>query len=247
MCDLLAQKDILPVAKTIYVTACLSPQSISGLSHAVAMSTNNVRHHLQALALKDWVELRSKGRQVLVLPSAPHKIQHNHAEQLRVRLCMAFYRGEAQMKTLLDTLVVSRNFVDNARPDFLKSPVTQFNLEVDRLYPGVVGFEYDGPQHRHPTLKYGSKSAYGKTRLNDLLKSGLALEANIQLVHVIKAHLTVEGIKGLVPTSMKTWPLVDGPYLRAIRETCADYMKMDTGDEDQMRLARRVSAGIQSG
>ncbi len=237
--DLLRATDVTSGAKGLYMTACLEPFSIRELARVARLSRTTVKTHLKTLSDLGWIVLRRKGKRILVLPTAPDPIQRKHAGLLKVRLSMVFFRGEAQMKLILDILVVSRNFVENARPDFLKSPMTEFRLEVDRLYVDVVGFEYDGSQHQRPAAKFGGQPKYDKTRVNDLIKAGLATEANIQLIRVVKSDLTIEGIQSLVPASMKTWPLVEGPYLQAVRETCADYMKMDTGDEDRMRLARR--------
>ncbi|MEX0974191.1 MAG: helix-turn-helix domain-containing protein [Bacillota bacterium] len=231
--DFLKKQDVIPVAKTIYLTACLEPLSITELCRISSMSRGRVRYHLQALARQGWIVLRKEGRRVLVLPTAPDVVQVKHAKILKAMVSMALFRGEAQMKVLLDVLVVSRYFVENARPDFLRSPVTGLNLEVDRLYPDVAGFEYEGAQHSRPAVKFGGKPKYDNTRVNDLIKAGMTVEANIQLVRVVKADLTVEGMQRLIPASMKTWPLVEGPYLQAIRETCAEYMQMDTGEEDQ--------------
>ena len=233
--DFLRLPNIDVSSKCLYVTACMEPLSISDLVRLTRLSRNHAKERVRSLVSLGWLALRSQGRKTLVLPTAPDAVQVKYAERLRIEISMATYRGEAQMKVLLDVIVVARDFIDNARPDYLKSPITTFNLEVDRLYPRRAGFEYDGAQHRKPVAKLGGQAKYDTTRINDLLKAGMIVEANIQLIHVVKADLTIEGMQRLVPATMKTWPLVDGPYLRAVRETCADYMTMETGDEPQQQ------------
>ncbi|MGE5578917.1 MAG: winged helix-turn-helix domain-containing protein [Bacillota bacterium] len=228
--DFLRLRNLDSKAKCVYLTACLEPMSLADLTRATGLSRNCVKARVRSLVEAGWIVLRLDGRKKLALPTAPQAVQQKYAEILKVRLSMAMYRGEAQMKLLLDTIVVSRNFVENARPDFLKSPVTSLNLEVDRLYPEVAGFEYLGAQHMKPYAAFGGQAKYETTRLNDLIKAGMTVEANIELVHVVKVDLTIEGMQRLIPPKMKTWPLVEGPYLRTVRETCADYMKMETGD-----------------
>jgi len=235
--DFLRLPSIDATSKCLYLTACLEPLSLSELTRMTHLSRNHVKAKVRDLVNTGWLALRQQGRRTLVLPTAPDPVQVKHGERLKIVISMALYRGEAQMKVLLDVIIVSRDFIDNARPDFLKSPISTFNLEVDRLYPKVAGYEYDGVQHSKPVAKFGGQAKYDTTRINDLIKSGMIVEANIQLIHVVKADLTIEGMQRLIPASQKTWPLVEGPYLQAVRETCADYMKMDTGEEP-VRQAR---------
>lgn len=57
--------------------------------------------------------------------------------------------GEREMKMILDNILKEEIFIDNYRPDWLKNPNTNRNLELDRYYPNLkIGFEYNGLQHR---------------------------------------------------------------------------------------------------
>ena len=57
--------------------------------------------------------------------------------------------GEREMKIILDEILPEETFIDNFRPDWLKNPNTNRNLELDRYYPNLkIGFEYNGLQHR---------------------------------------------------------------------------------------------------
>ena len=57
--------------------------------------------------------------------------------------------GEKNMKIILDKLLPNYKFIDNYRPDWLKNPITNKNLELDRYYPDLkIGFEFNGVQHR---------------------------------------------------------------------------------------------------
>jgi len=57
--------------------------------------------------------------------------------------------GERNMKIILDKLLPNHEFIDNYRPEWLKNPITNKNLELDRYYPVLkIGFEYNGAQHR---------------------------------------------------------------------------------------------------
>jgi hypothetical protein len=103
------------------------------------------------------------------------------------------------------------------------------SLEYDRYYRNTAAFEFNGAQHRRPTQRY-DKQKYTVTRTHDLIKSGLSTEKNIILIAVTKPDLTIEGMLKLIPKSLKTWPLVEGAYLTAVRETCDEYMKSETGE-----------------
>lgn len=50
------------------------------------------------------------------------------------------------MRKILDEIVASMIYMDNARPSLFKNPETGQRLEVDR----GVGFEYNGDQHYRP-------------------------------------------------------------------------------------------------
>jgi DNA-binding MarR family transcriptional regulator len=218
-------------AKCVYATACLEPLSVTDLAKTIPMSRTSVKHHVNTLICLGWVAKVRQGRRVLVIPTAPTAVQERFAEELRQDLAMAVYAGEARMKVLIDEIVVSRDFVDNARPDFLRSPLTEFNLEADRYHRRLVMWDYRGAQHRGATTRFPDRRVVYKIRVNDILKSGLSSEEGIPLIVVTKADLSIEGVQKLVPTGMKTWPLVEGPYLAAIRQACEEYQKMDTGEE----------------
>jgi hypothetical protein len=60
---------------------------------------------------------------------------------------------------------------------------------------------------------------------------GMSTEQEITLVVVTKKDLTIEGMTRLIPEGLATWPLVDGPYLQAVREIAEQYIRSDTGEE----------------
>lgn len=218
-------------AKLVYVAACLEPMSASDISGIMGMSRNTVDTHATYLRNMEWIVKRRTGRKILILPTAPAAVQVRYGKRLEDDLEMAVHAGEARMKLLVDEIQVCRDSLDNVRPSYLRSPLTRFNLEVDRLVRGEALWEYRGAQHLGPTKKYPDPKMAETTRINDLLKQGLCVEQGLTLIVVYKKDLSVEGILNLIPDHLRTWPMVEGPYLETIRQVCRNYQAMDTGED----------------
>jgi biotin operon repressor len=101
--DFLRLRDLDSEAKCVYLAACLEPMSLADLGRATGLSRNCIKARVRSLVKAGWIEVRADGRKKLALPTAPQAVQQKYAEILKVRLSMAMYRGEAQMKLLLDT------------------------------------------------------------------------------------------------------------------------------------------------
>lgn len=91
--------------------------------------------------------------------------------------------GEREMKMILDKILPKEIFIDNFRPDWLKNPNTNRNLELDRYYPNLkIGFEYNGLQHR--------KKIDAEQWERDKIKKSLCAKAGVIKLVVYKRELT---------------------------------------------------------
>ncbi|HHW17837.1 MAG TPA: hypothetical protein GXX30_02915 [Firmicutes bacterium] len=130
---------------------------------------------------------------------------------------MAAFKGEAVCKKILDYVVFSDSYVDNARPTFLTNPETGQPLEIDRFYREGVGYEYNGDQHYGSTKKYPDEQAYRELRKRDLLKLGLSVEQQFMLITVTKSDLTLETMLQKIPPQLTKIPVdLDSPYSRML-------------------------------
>ncbi|NPV52571.1 MAG: hypothetical protein HPY71_03500 [Firmicutes bacterium] len=134
------------------------------------------------------------------------------------------------MKSWLDLLVDDKDYEDNARPDFLKNPLTEQNLEYDRYYRRGVAFEFNGPQHYGPTERYPNKRGARERRARDLVKKALSIENGVQLVIVHSQDLTpanmVAKIGNLLP--LREFDPND-PYGTALHKASRAYIRRVAG------------------
>lgn len=209
------------------------PCSVRDLTTVTSLSRRTVREHLASLADTRWVLLQRDARRTAVVPTAPVAVQSIYAKRVRQEYAMATNRGEFTAKMLLGILVFSDGYVDNARPEFLKSPLSRLPLELDRYYPEErVSFEYKGAQHYGQTDWFPEQETYETTRTNDLLKFAMTKEKGITLVVINKKDLTLDGMLSKIPATLPTSRPADGPYLDAIKEICSRYAKADAGERE---------------
>lgn len=134
--------------RTLYTTVrSLTPSTITRLAGLCGLSVAVVSRGCARLVGTGWLTFGKNGREKRPLPAAPSHVQVKQAELLTSLYPMQKHKGEFLMKALLDAHVLSRVFVENARPDWLVNPTTNEPMELDRLYlwpradsqkPGVV-------------------------------------------------------------------------------------------------------------
>lgn len=99
------------------------------------------------------------------------------------------------MKEYLSLLIDSDHFEDNARPGFLINPLTGKPVELDRYYPRVVGYEFNGRQHYETTELFPSEPGLRMQQARDLIKEALCARNGINLVVIHRADLTLEAMR----------------------------------------------------
>lgn len=177
------------------------------LADGLGVSTTTVRRSLRQLEPPGWVTVhRGPGRRTnAYLYNDVHRAwRQSVLERLRIRLRRAPHRGEALMREMLNVLVDDNRFEDNARPGFLRNPLTQELLEFDRWYVEArVAFEFNGPQHYRTTEKFPDPVQVRGQRARDLIKTALVMEQGIRLITVLPAQLSfdhlIQQIGGVLP------------------------------------------------
>ncbi len=158
------------------------PTSIAHLAKIAKMSRTHAARVCDNLVALGWMVLKGSIRSLRPIPLIPHACQKEMASLLQEEYEMAPNRGEFLMKRHLDLLIHSDDYVDNARPRFLKNPMTGQPLEYDRYYRKKIAFEFNGTQHREVTPAFPSDKALKKTQTRDTLKKGLSSTADVRLV-----------------------------------------------------------------
>ena len=223
---LLDDRTIDPLAKFLYVVVeVYRPESVAVLSRITGITDSRVSKLCIQLAMKGWVlKVRSRGR-VTPIPAIPYAVQEQMVRDLIVAFNASPLKGEFLLRKWLDYLIASDDYLDNARPAFLKSPLTQQPLELDRHYPELrLGFEHHGPQHFGVTKQHPKVEDFNELRCRDLMKMGLCREHAVTLVIVTPADLSFDRLLKLIPDFAPRRSVdPSGPYVKALESLSAEY------------------------
>lgn len=223
--EILKCEGLSPTAKLIYFYAHLfRPTSMESLAEQSKLDRNTVSKACIELQKNGWLKTVSHGQRKVPVPVVPHSVQQIQAKFLETAFALAPQKGEFLTKGMLDILVPSRDYVDNARPDFLANPLTGESLEYDRYYLEGVAFEFNGSQHYGPTQKYPNKEEFKSIRARDLVKKGLSEEHGIILVTVSFRDLTLTRMQEKIPPRLPSCQVdTDGPYVRTLERLSREY------------------------
>ncbi|HHX28913.1 MAG TPA: MarR family transcriptional regulator [Firmicutes bacterium] len=134
--ELSLDKALSPAEKGLYIAIrTLRPKSIAELAHHLSISPASASRGCAILAKRGWVKIEAVSREKRVWAVVPEFVQVRQAALLSEIYHMQPYKGEFLLKVLLDGHVLSRNYVDNARPKWLVNPTTEEQMEIDRFYP----------------------------------------------------------------------------------------------------------------
>lgn len=168
----------------------------SPLSKELNMGLRSVRCAMGQLAKSGWFKMKQINQLAPIILNLNHPIR----EQFRVMFARAKknltnpdHFGDALMKEILSTLVATDDYMDNVRPGFLRNSNTDCLLELDRYYPNVVAFEFNGTQHYEPTDIYDAATVE-KQKFRDKLKKQLCADKGIKLITIHAQDLTIEGM-----------------------------------------------------
>tara|TARA_Y100000034_G_scaffold126705_1_gene178347 strand:- start:5106 stop:5891 length:786 start_codon:yes stop_codon:yes gene_type:complete len=95
-------------------------------------------------------------------------------------ICTPFI-NETKARKLLEKILNST--FKKIRPNWLKNPATNQNLELDGYSPKLkIAFEYNGKQHYQPVDIFGGESSFKSQIRRDELKKQLCKNNNIKLI-----------------------------------------------------------------
>lgn len=223
---LLDEELIPPLAKLLYViTQIYHPSSITDLARQSGISRPAVSNLCNILAGHGWIVKAKQGSRTVPVPAIPHPVQEQMVKDLYTGYNASRLKGEYLVKTWLNRLVLTDEYIDNARPSFLQNPLTGELMELDRFMPTLnAGIEYHGPQHFAPTKAFPDTAQFKKRRARDLMKRSLCDENNITLIIVTAEDLSLQGMLSKLP---KDFPIrqvdVGGPYIKALQSLSAEY------------------------
>ncbi len=210
-------------AKAVYVAVLLeSSISTVGLSRLLHVGRGTIAAHLKELERAGWTTRTARR---MICPAQPRQVRERKVERFRKMLPLTPYTGEFISFSWLDELVDSDEYVDHARPSFLRNPVTRQPMEYDRIYPSYrKAFEHQGLQHFGPTDKFPDPVKAREQELRDWAKLGLSTANGIELVTITYEDLSLKGMWAKIPDGLpKRAPDPEDPYIQCLEQESAKY------------------------
>lgn len=197
-------------------------------ARSLGMSPPTIRRAIRALAATDWAyETTGRdGRSPLIVPRLPFDAEQMVVQQLlRVRREVAF-GGEWTMKSVLDATVDDRDFLDNARPDWLVPGDGSGRGELDRWYRSAkVAVEFHGMQHyRYEPRFHRGNEEFQRQVLRDNAKAGLLMRRKIAYVEIAAVDLDFDYIVDSVRDLLPIRPIrMDSVIVQTLKDMCHSY------------------------
>lgn len=206
---LLAESGVRHLAKLVYGLLQTLPGfcenagtfTYTALSAHLQVSVVTARAVVRELAASGWIHATQAGQKAPVRFSLRIPEQDRSALEVSLvaqRLQDSDHRGEAIMQEYLSLLIDLDEFEDNARPGFLINPLTDQPMELDRYYPKIAAFEFNGDQHRRTTKRFPSGRALANQQARDLMKEAQCARRGVQLIVIEPADLSLEAIRAKV-------------------------------------------------
>ena len=178
------------------------PMLITAIAEELKMSHNTVRSCCRKLVDEGWaVRIRlPDGRRRLVVPVLPRSVEASTAEWLANERSNVAKVGEWLMLCFLDCKIESEEYINGARPDWLRNQGTGKRMEFDRLYTELrVAFEFQGEQHYGTTDLFPDEDQLEQLQKRDNLKAWLCARHQYTYVEVRAADLTSAAMDLKIP------------------------------------------------
>jgi len=200
---------------------------ITAIAEELKMSNNTVRSACRKLVDRGWVmKIRlPDGRRRLVVPVLPRSVEASAAEQLTIIRSNVAKVGECLMLCFLDCKIESAEYIDGARPDWLRNQDTGRRMEFDRLYTELrVAFEFQGEQHYGTTDLFPDQEQFEQLQRRDNLKAWLSARHQYTYVEVRAVDLTSAAMDLKIPPHVpRRFSLPDSPLIAKLEELGAGY------------------------
>lgn len=206
--DLVTDRRVNHRAKLMYgvlqLTLVSGQFSYRQLSSLSGYTVNTAKAAIDSLVRHGWLDVQHPANRLhpvtFRLRNPVAQRQAAEVEAARLRIEEERPRGETIMREILDVLVDSTEFEDNAAPGFLVNPVTGKRLEFDRYdFTHRVAFEFQGAQHFGATERF-TEAQSARQQVRDLTKLGLCARLGITLVEVLPGDLSLEGMRQKIGT-----------------------------------------------
>ncbi|MDD2201299.1 MAG: winged helix-turn-helix domain-containing protein [Firmicutes bacterium] len=199
------------------------------LAREAHMSRTTVLRAFSQLEAAGWaVDARNtRTNKRILAASLPARVEQQIADLIEGDRFNVTYVGEWLMRCWLDALVHSLDYLDNARPSWVRNIESGRRMEFDRHYrnPPVV-FEFQGPQHFVTTQEFADKEKQREQQKRDDRKAGICARHHIRFVEITAADLTLDRMLAHIPLEL---PLrsynEDQPIIRTLARLSEGYYR----------------------
>lgn len=201
--------DLSPTAKYLWVVASqVAPLTLVDLGNHARVCRETVSKECACLAGESWMSLPRGRYGKRPVPILPPPAQQEAVEILNLEREQVPFLGEFFCKRFLDLFIPSGEYVDNARPSFLRKAESKVPQEYDRFYyRHMVAFEFNGDQHYVATPQYDSKQGLTDRQIADFNKTRLSKRYGVTLVEIVDEDLTLEGMRKKIPDRLPVRPV----------------------------------------
>lgn len=225
-------------AKLLYLVAQICEvDSLSDLARRAGIGERTAFRMSRLLRKHKWFKVERRGRNSVPIPVLPPAEDERRARLFKTCYEVSQYKGEFILRGLADATLLLEGKVDNARPDFLKSPLSGENLEYDIFSPATLdAWELQGFQHSGPTDAFPSKEKAKQQQANDLMKVGRSVENGIRLVVMTYKDLSLDGMLKSLPSHLPKRPIDRmSRYIRAIEKLATNYRQWAARTEEALK------------
>lgn len=219
-------RDLSPTGKYLWIVASqVSPRTLIDLGNEARVCRDTAGKECDALAAEGWMSLSRGQRGKSPIPRLSGAGQEEAVELLNQHREHVPFLGEFFCKRFLDLFIPSDEYVDNARPSFLRKAESKVPQEYDRFYyKHMVAFEFNGDQHYVTTQQYGSEQELNERQVGDFNKARLSKRYGVTLVDITDEDLTLDGMRRKIPAQLPVQPVQeDARHVIALVDMAAVY------------------------
>lgn len=204
------------------------PLSVPEMAKLINRSVRTVRDYAERLIDAGWaVEVDSdESGTPRIAASMPDHAEEFIAERISDEKWQVADAGQYLMLCILGVGINSLNYIDNARPAFLRNTMTRARMEYDRYYYAhKAAFEFNGPQHYRTTQRYPNRNELAKRQARDDMKAGISVRQGIVLVEIRAEDLSFERVMRKAPANLpRRYVNPEGPLIQTVTGLCEEYV-----------------------
>ena len=238
--------EIPPAGKLLYLMAQIRPiGSLSSLARQAGIGVRNAFRLARLMKKYGWMRTERRGHLSIPIAVIPQAEDERRARLLQMGYDVAQYKGEFILRTCQGATIILEGVVYNARPGFLKHPVTEEKLEYDIFNPETSdAWELHGFQHFGPSEIQPSKEKAKQQQANDLIKIGRSVVNGVNITVMTYKDLSLDGVLKKMPKHLPRRPVDrSSRYIRSLERLASNYRQWAAKTEKKLEAKQQAEIG----